>query len=105
MSDLVNELDLEDRISFNLECRHFFSGAALYIDGTICASLTPVGLALKLPPNVREELLGDGRGKPLKYFEGGKVKKEYAILSPTVVADVSSLGSLFNTSFSYVLNN
>ena len=27
-----------------LQCRHFFSGAALYANGTICASLTPVYL-------------------------------------------------------------
>ncbi len=32
-----------------LECRHFFSGAAAYRDGAIVASLTPVGLAFKVP--------------------------------------------------------
>jgi hypothetical protein len=32
-----------------LVCKHFFSGAALYSNMTICASLTPSGLAFKLP--------------------------------------------------------
>ncbi|SRR6266571_7020269 len=37
-----------------LECKHFFSGAAVYINGKICMSLTPVGFAIKLPENLRE---------------------------------------------------
>lgn len=31
-----------------LVCRHFFSGAALFADSVMCASLTPAGLAVKL---------------------------------------------------------
>ena len=26
---------------YDLACKHFFSGAALYADGQVCASLTP----------------------------------------------------------------
>ncbi len=36
-----------------LECKHFFSGAALYANGEIAASLSPAGLALKLPEATR----------------------------------------------------
>ena len=32
-----------------IEVKHFFSGAAVYVDGKICISLTPKGLAVKLP--------------------------------------------------------
>lgn len=32
-----------------VECKHFFSGAALYVDGLIFATLTPAGFAIKLP--------------------------------------------------------
>ncbi len=49
-----------DRRVGALECRHFFSGAALYRNGTIAASLTPVGLAFKVPVEVHDELLGSG---------------------------------------------
>ena len=42
-----------------LECKHFFSGAALYADERICISLTPVGLALKLPEKTKERLLNN----------------------------------------------
>ena len=37
----------------SLECKHFFSGAAGYINGKICMSLTPAGFALKLPEESR----------------------------------------------------
>ena len=37
-----------DRGDVELVSKHFFSGAALYADGKICASLTPAGLAFKL---------------------------------------------------------
>ena len=37
-----------------LECKHFFSGAAVYADGEICITLTPVGFAIKLPEESRK---------------------------------------------------
>src|SRR5213083_2048278 len=58
-----------------LQCRHFFSGTALYANGTICASLTPVGFAVKLSQESRAALLRERRGKPLRYFEEGPIKK------------------------------
>ncbi len=102
LSDLVGELSPGVRASFNLECRHFFGGAALYIDGAICASLSPVGLALKLPLSTREAMLKDGRGHPLRYFDGGKVKKDYVVLSPPVMSDSSEVKELFGASFDFV---
>jgi len=41
----------------NLECKHFFSGAALYAEERICISLTPVGLAIKLPEETQDKLI------------------------------------------------
>ena len=99
LSDLVDELGLEQRTPFVLECRHFFGGAALYIDGTICASLTPVGLALKLPQPSRDAMFGDGRGSALRYFDGGKVKRDYVVLSQTVAANHTEVCELFVASF------
>ena len=102
LSDLVGDLSLGERAPFTLECRHFLGGAALYIDGTICASLTPVGLALKLPATAREAMFEDGPGHPLRYFDGGKVKKEYVVLSQSVVANSSEVKEVFRASFRYV---
>ena len=65
-----------------LECGHFFSGAAAYRDGEIVASLTPDGLAFKVPTAVHDELLGDGLVTPLHYFSTGPIKRNY-VLFPT----------------------
>lgn len=79
LSRLVGELDLADRISAPLEVRHFFAGAALYVNGKIVATWSPVGLAFKLSEGESEELIRDGRATPLRYFPGGRVKKGYAL--------------------------
>lgn len=101
LEDLVHELGLGE-VGRSLECRHFFGGAALYVDGKICASLTAIGLAVKLPLAPRQSLLANGRGRPLRYFPGGKVKKEYVVLSEALAADLSGVRELLETSFQYV---
>ena len=57
-----------------VEYKHFFSGAASYIDNVMFASLTPVGLALKLPDKYRVDLLQQGVA-PLRYFPKAPIKK------------------------------
>ena len=102
LNDLVDELGLGAARRLTLECRHFFGGAALYADGRICASLTPVGLAVKLPLASRQTMLADGRGRPLRYFDGGNVKREYVVLSEAMAADLAEVRDVFETSFRYV---
>ena len=63
-----------------LVCKHFFSGAALYVKKSICASLTPKGLAFKLPKQRCEELISSGRALPLQYFDDAPIKQGYVLL-------------------------
>ena len=79
LSKLIEELNLDDTIEQPLEVKHFFSGAALYIDGTMCASWSPVGLAFKLSDQEVNSLISNDRAKPLKYFPNGHIKKGYAL--------------------------
>ena len=79
LSNLINELDLEADIELQLVMKHFFNGAALYINGVICASWSPVGLAFKLPEYEVNSLISCGEAKPLKYFPKGHVKKGYVL--------------------------
>ncbi len=65
----------------NLECQHFFSGAAMYAGGVICVSLTPVGLAFKLPEAMCAKLIAAGGAAPLKYFPKAPIKKGYALFA------------------------
>ena len=60
-------------------CKHFFSGAAAYSGGQIFISLSPAGLALKLPEEMCAELISKG-ATPLKYFAKSPVKKGYVVL-------------------------
>lgn len=77
--------------NISLECKHFFSGAALYANGKICISLTPVGFAIKLPEESRNALLKQKGTKPLRYFPEGPIKKDYVILPKPILNDVEVL--------------
>ncbi len=77
--------------NISLECKHFFSGAALYANGKICISLTPVGLAIKLSEESRNALLKQKGTKPLRYFPEGPIKKDYVVLPKTILNDMKVL--------------
>ncbi|SRR6266849_3143084 len=86
-----------------LECKHFFSGAAVYADGMICMSLTPVGFAIKLPAESRNRLLKRKGVKQLRYFAKGPIKKDYVVLSKTMLKDMRVLRRLVRASIEHVL--
>jgi len=71
----------DDRVGA-LECRHFFSGAAAYRNGSIVATLTPVGLAFKVPTEVHDKLLSSGDALPLRYFPNAPIKRNYVLIPP-----------------------
>ncbi len=75
----------DDRVGA-LECRHFFSGAAAYRNKTIVASLTPIGLAFKVPTGVRNELLDSGKAIPLRYFPNSPIKRDYVLFPDAQIA-------------------
>jgi TfoX/Sxy family transcriptional regulator of competence genes len=88
-----------------VECKHFFSGAAVYADGRICASLTPTGFAIKLPKESRD-VLSKRRGvKPLRYFAEGPVKKEYLVLPKALIRHRDDLRGLLQISVTYALRS
>lgn len=79
LSVFVREAAPDISGDISLECKHFFSGAALYAEERICLSLTPAGLGIKLPEETRDRLLRDGAAVPLRYFAEGPIKKGYAL--------------------------
>jgi len=79
LSNLLNELDIKNVIMKPIEVKHFFSGAALYVNQSICVSWSPVGLAFKMPEQEANKLITSGKAIPLKYFPKGHVKKGYAL--------------------------
>ncbi len=79
LSSLITKLKIEKEIPKKIETKHFFSGAALYVNDILCVSWSPVGLAFKLPEKDVDKLIKSGKAIPLKYFPKGHIKKGYAL--------------------------
>lgn len=85
-----------------LVCKHFFSGAALYSSGVMCASLTPVGLAFRLPADVRTELIDCGAASSLKYFAKSPIKKGYVLFSNLEDVSDTDIAKYFGIAVAHV---
>jgi len=100
LSQFIASIQLKNDVK--LECKHFFSGATLYVNGKICISLTPVGLALKLPEEIRNELLTSKIAVPLKYFPKAPIKKDYVLFKNGIDAEIKELHQYVRQSIEYV---
>ena len=89
--------------NIHLECKHFFSGVALYAEKRICISLTPVGLAIKLPEETKNRLLKNKKAVPLRYFPKAPIKKDYVLFPGGVKKGGKEFDYLVNKSIEYVL--
>jgi hypothetical protein len=85
-----------------LLCKHFFSGAAAYANGKIFASLGPAGFAVKLPTQMRSDLLKARRGRKFRYFPDSPIKREYVALSKSTIRDQAALRFLISESIKFV---
>ena len=97
---LVDRILADQCAAGAIECKHFFSGAAAYIDGHIFMTLTPAGLALKLSEHDRAQLTALG-AVPLRYFAKAPIKKDYVILPDSVVSDDAALARWAQASISF----
>jgi len=101
LKSIVERASAPSRKAGGISCRHFFSGAAAYLDGRVFMTLTTVGLALKLPEDDRQALFGQG-AKPLQYFPNAPVKKEYVLLPNSLVDDHGILNDWVSRSIEFV---
>ncbi len=105
LTALMKQSTLEGRFrDGTLECKHFFGGAAVYVDGKICMSLTPVGFAIKLSEESRKTLITEKGARPLRYFPKGPVKKGYVVLPRAMLEDMTTLRQWMEASIKYVLS-
>lgn len=81
--------------------KHFFSGAALYANGKICASLSPAGFAVKLPAELIRHLIEGRSAKEFRFFARGPIKREYVALSDSIVQDDDMLKELIGIAAGY----
>ncbi len=102
LNELMEKIDSTKIKNIDLVCKHFFSGAAVYANGKICITLTPAGFAIKLPEKHRNKLLKNKDGKPLHYFPGSPIKKEYVVFSKNMKNNLRSLRYWIKISIDYV---
>ena len=104
LTELAEQMKILDDRLFSLQCKHFFSGAAAYIDGIIFMSLSPVGLALKMGEDDCQEMMAMG-GTYLRYFPKAPIKKGYVIIPESIRLDKSALKNLIGKSMAYARSN
>lgn len=103
LSELTKRTSYSGFKDIKLEVKHFFSGAALYANGKICATLTPKGFAIKLPENNRDKLLKEGKAKKLRYFPKAPIKKDYVILPKAMTDNLKIFGYYIKISINNVI--
>jgi len=103
LSHIVDQLGPVSAENVTLKTKHFFSGAALYANGKICASLSPAGFAVKLPAELRQSLINERKGREFRFFAKGPIKREYVALSDSIVQDEEMLERLINLSARYAV--
>ena len=104
LAQIVGELGPLQVGGATLESKHFFSGAALYANRKIFASLSPAGFAVKLPADTRRSLIEEGKGTQFRFFANGPVKRDYVALSESTVSDENSIRELIALSVDYVIS-
>ena len=104
LNALIEQLPSGSLKGVKLECKHFFSGAAVYAEGRICMSWTPVGFAIKLPKTSRSALVNQQGATNLRYFPKGPIKKDYVVLPNTMLYEMRTLGRLAKASVEYALS-
>jgi len=103
LSTIMNRATSRRFENVNIVCKHFFSGAAVFADGSICISLTPAGFAIKLPEEQRKILLQKRGTKSLRYFPKSPIKKDYVVLPDSMLKDIKMLRCWVKLTVEYVL--
>jgi len=85
---------------YALDFRKLFGVVGGYINDKIFCSCGDFGFALKLPSEDVGALLKEG-AHPLKYFPNGHIKKDYAVLTDTMIKEHEILCGLIKKSINF----
>jgi TfoX/Sxy family transcriptional regulator of competence genes len=85
-----------------VEFKKMFGGLMAYTHGRVFASISNVGLALKLDKAVHEEMVKAG-GNYLQYEEGQVPNKQYLTVSAAMLADPTQLSPWVKKSLDFVM--
>ncbi len=86
-----------------LTFRSMFGGMGASVRGRMFASLSNMGLGLKLPPDSHEELLKEDGAAYLQYDADAPPSKSYIVVPTTFIADTALLAPWVERSVTYAL--
>lgn len=101
LKTLFEESLSETSIDAHFTFKPMFGGILAYCDGKALASLSNVGLAVKLAPAKQEELLALG-GERLRYEPSAPPSKQYIVLPPAILNDRAALAGWIEAGVAFV---
>ncbi len=81
-----------------------FGGVLGYVEDRVCASLSNVGLALKLSPEAQEALLKLEGAKRLRYEPDAPESKQYIVVPESLCSAEKELAVWLERSIDYILS-
>jgi len=101
-ADLQKKVEAAAPLELEVKFRPMFGGIGAYAFGTMCMSLSDVGLALKLGETDRSALLALKGAKPLQYEPGAPVSKTYVVVPDSMLSDPKKLRGWIEKSAAFV---
>ena len=104
MQDQLSRAAEAHTLDMDLTFKPMFGGVCAYVSGRVFASLSDIGLALKLPPDAQADLLALDGAKRLQYEPDAPPSKQYVVVPPAMQADPAALAVWLGRSVEYVLS-
>jgi len=104
MEDRFSQAAEAHALDGELTFKPMFGGVCAYVSGRVFASLSDIGLALKLPPAAQADLLALDGAKRLQYEPDAPPSKQYVVVPPAMQADTDALAVWLGRSVEYVLS-
>lgn len=102
MQEQLTRAVLEVAPELSIRFRAMFGGAGAYAYGQIFASLSNIGLALKLPADAQNKLLAEPGAKRLQYEPDSPPSKHYIVVPEAIRQDSKRFGKWVEQSLAYV---
>lgn len=104
LAEMENQLvAAAESFALELEFKPMFGGVCAYVKNRVFASLSNVGLALKLSPTAQTELLKLEEAKRLQYETDSTPSKQYIVVPPEVWTDERDLAVWLKQSVDFVI--
>ena len=103
MQDRISQAAEAHALDGGLTFKPMFGGVCACVGGRVFASLSDIGMALKLPPEAQAALLAEPGAKRLQYEPDAPPSKQYVVVPLPMQADPAALAPWLARSVEYVL--